>query len=266
MTDDDPAPRHWHEFLLDLRALLWPNRCVVCGVADRVCCASCLAEVRNGDGGGPSRLLPRTGRAHGLHLRSAGPYGGALRGALVAYKHSGRTGLARPLGERLAPVLAAALRAAPATPVIVAIPSRSARVRERGFRHLEPVVRAALRGAGAPVRHDRELRALRATRGRRSQVGLDRAERRRNAARTAVRRAAARRLRGRAVVLIDDVCTTGATFEAAADALEAAGARVVSAVSICVVEENAEPGGTRGCRSDKVPERRNGAPGRRPPA
>ena len=268
MTTHDPGHHPWNELRLDLVALLWPSSCVACGAADRVCCLPCLAEVSGGPDPEPLRReLPRPGILAPLELRAAGHYDGALRSALVAYKHAGSTGLARPIGARLGRALRAALRASPPHPVLVAVPSRPARVRERGFRHLEPLIRAALRVHPAvPVRPELALRALRTTRGRRSQVGLDRWARRSNAARIAVRRSSARRLRGRAVILIDDVCTSGATLAAAADALEHVGARVVSVVSICVVEENAEPGGSGARGSDRVRERRNGAPGRRPPA
>lgn len=267
MTPEDPVTARWTALRLDLLALLWPSSCVACGAPDRVCCAPCLAEIS-----GPAvvRAEPRIRRLPsdraGLVLYAAGPYGGALRAVLVAYKHAGRSGLAKPLGARLGPALRTAIAAAPAPPLVVAVPSRPARVRERGFRHLEPVVRAALRHRPLPAGAGLALRALRTTRGRRSQVGLDRAARRGNAERITVRRSLAGRVRGRAVVLVDDVCTTGATLSAAAEALERAGARAVSAVSICVVEENPEPGGSGARESGRVPERRNGAPGRRPPA
>lgn len=268
MTSEDSVRARWDALRHDLLALLWPGSCVACGAPDRVCCAPCLAEIRGQAGAAPRplvRRLPRPERP-ALELRAAGRYDGALRAGLVAYKHAGRVGLAKPLGARLGPVLGAAIATAPEPPLVVAVPSRPARVRERGIRHLEPVVRAALRGRPPRRGAGLALRALRTTRGRRSQVGLDRAARRGNAARIAVRRSHAGRIRGRAVVLVDDVCTSGATLSAAADALERAGARAVSAVSICVVEENAEPGGSGACGSGRVRERRNGAPGRRPPA
>ena len=70
----------------------------------------------------------------------------------------------------------------------------------------------------------------RSTRARatRPQTGLDAAGRRRNL-RGAFRVDAPRELRGRRVLVVDDVITTGATFEAALDALREAGAHASGA-------------------------------------
>ncbi|QBE48533.1 ComF family protein [Leucobacter triazinivorans] len=231
------------ELRLDLLALVWPTECVCCGQPDRDCCLPCLVEVQR-----PGPLLHP---AIGVPCVVRGPYDGPLRALLVAFKHEGRTGFARELGAQLRPPLVAALGrcSGPAPPVIVAAPSRGSRVRQRGYRHLELLLDVAMRGerGGRTSAWQRQpapggriaalrVRALRATRGRAGQVGLGPAERARNAARVAVRHSARAVLRGREVILVDDVITTGATVLAAGEALERAGARLVAVVALCAAQ------------------------------
>ena len=246
------------ELRLDLLALVWPTACVGCGRPDRDCCLPCLVELQ--------RDAPLRHPSIGVPCVVRGAYDGPLRALLVAFKHEGRTGFARELGPELRrPLLAAlALCEGPAPPVIVAAPSRRSRVRRRGYHHLDLLLNAAMRGGrvlggrvpGGRAPGGREsdpghriaalrVRALRATRGRSSQVGLGPADRARNAARVAVRRSARAVLRGREVILVDDVITTGATVLAAGGVLEQAGARVVAVVALCVAER-------RDTRDDRI--------------
>ncbi|MFT4231868.1 MAG: phosphoribosyltransferase family protein [Leucobacter sp.] len=234
----------------DLLALVWPTACVCCGAPDRDCCLSCLVELRR-----PGQLLRP---AIGAECFVRGVYAGPLRALLVAFKHEGRTGLSRELGAELrSPLLAALERCVgPAPPVIVPAPSRPSSIRRRGYRPVDRLLDEALRGARSPWGvHAGErigcsriaalrLRALRTTWGRRGQVGLGPGDRARNAARIAVRGAARAALRGREVILVDDVITTGATVLAAREALEAEGARVVAVAALCVAERRDTRGET----------------------
>jgi predicted amidophosphoribosyltransferase len=227
------------ELRLDLLALVWPTACVCCGEPDRDCCLPCLVELQ--------RAAPLLHPSLGVPCAVRGGYDGPLRALLVALKHEGRTGFARELGPELRRPLLAALElcAGPGPPVIVTAPSRRSRVRQRGYRHLDLLLDVAMRGerrpgGGARGRAHRiaalRVHALQATRGRSGQVGLGPAERARNAARIAVRRSAGAVLRGREVILVDAVITTGATVLAARSALENAGARVVAVVALCAAE------------------------------
>lgn len=210
--------------LLDLAAILWPTECVACGAADRDLCDPCRAEAL-----APGSVLEDE---IGVPCFAAAPYEGALRSLLIGLKHEGRVRFARVLGERIRLPLAHALALCSSVPIIVAAPSHPARVRERGFSHVEILIACALRGQG--IRHIR-VRALRAGRRRSAQVGLTASERERNAQRIVVRRSAHRILQGSQVILIDDVRTTGATLRAACTIIEAAGAEVVAAVTLCAV-------------------------------
>lgn len=256
------------ELWLDLLALLWPCACLVCGVPDRDLCADCTIALRVERGHAERALTPV-----GIEVWAAGAYDGALRTLLVEYKHYARTRVGSVLGECLSGPLGAAMRArdGPMPVLIVTAPSRPEKVRARGFRHVDLLVRIALRylarrsvsgsvlGLGGPngrhgqcVRHERSVRseagsqaeskaylvpgALQALPGRTGQVGLHAAQRAQNAALVRVPKRMRGRLRGRDVVLVDDIVTTGATLLAAARALVAAEARVVAIVVIGVTK------------------------------
>lgn len=282
-----PAAR-LRELGLDLLALLWPTRCVACGAPDRDLCDPCLGDLLLWRPLLRSELIPA---APPVPLLACGPYEGALRSLIVGVKHEGRVGFARVLGPLLLRLLVEALQlgAGRRPPVVVAAPSRAARVRQRGYRHVELILRRALRCG--PLPGVRSVRALRALPGRAGQVGLDRRQRDRNAALVAVRRPHRARLAGREVILVDDVVTTGATATEACRALAACGARVIAVVALCAVERrDAEPTcrpapglsesrppipeprplirlptGDRSLGSDKVRERREGALQGHPP-
>lgn len=250
-----------HELGLDLLALIWPTECVGCGRADRDCCAECLKYLR-------SLQVARRGELLlGIEapVFACGAYEGVLRAVLLGYKHGGRVRFARHLAPLLRSALALAQpRRGGRPPLLVTAPSRPARVRERGFRHLEVLSRAALRGV--PGSRPRVLRALRTLRGRTSQVGLRPAQREENAARIRVRRSSRALLRGREIVLLDDVITTGATVRAAQRALEDAGACVIAIVALCVVarRDTRQISGTGNglLEESRLPERRKVAPHR----
>jgi len=167
-------------------------------------------------------------------LRAAGPYDGALRGAIHALKYGRRPSVAGPLGALMRHAGAEILAEADA---VVPVPLHSWRAWRRGFNQADLLARRL----GLPVWP--LLRRIRATP---PQAALGAGARRRN-----VRGAFAlgplrqwpaalawahafhplepvrNRLRGASVVLVDDVCTTGATLEACAQVLRDAGAREI---------------------------------------
>jgi ComF family protein len=150
--------------------------------------------------------------------RAIGSYQGALREIVHALKYDGRRSLARPLGVRLARAAADVLADAD---VVIPVPLHRSRRRARGFNQAAEIARHL----GLPVRH-----ALRRVRATPSQADLPAARRHAN-----VRDAFAVRwragVRGRRVVLVDDVSTTGATLDACARVLMEAGAAEVRAVT-----------------------------------
>jgi ComF family protein len=159
-------------------------------------------------------------------LRSAAAYEGPVELALQRFKYHGWRRLAEPLALLMAERLVVEGLAASCA---LAVPLHSSRLRQRGFNQSELLERelckrlTLTRPPGELVR----------TRNTPPQVGHDRRWRLEN-----VRDAfewRGRPLQGRAILLIDDVATTGATLEACAAALRSAGSGPVMGVSVARV-------------------------------
>ena len=112
--------------------------------------------------------------------------------------------------------------------VVVPVPLHPKRLAERGYNQAALLARAAARELGAPL----EARALVRVRDTSQQARLGRTERLTNVERAFVARNP-EAVRGRDVLLVDDVETTGATLAACRAALLEAGARHVTMVCLC---------------------------------
>lgn len=152
-----------------------------------------------------------------------GHYRGALAKVLQALKFRRHDFFAEPLAELLHETL---LRHGDASfDVVVPVPMHRSKLRRRGYNQAELLARALAKRLRLRCEPDLILRdAERAT-----QSKLNRLERRAN-----VRGAfsASPRAAGRAILLIDDVCTTGETLRACAGGL---GKRKAARVSALVV-------------------------------
>jgi ComF family protein len=174
---------------------------------------------------GPCRRFPR----HFRRARAQSPYADAVRLCLHALKFRGRRRLASLLGREAARrwVLSGDLLGAAA---VVPVPLSRKRRRERGYNQAALIARAVARESGIPIR----VRILEKIRERPPQAGLSREARRKNV--VGVYRAnLPASLRGEALLLVDDVLTTGATADSAACALLAAGAGAVDVLTLARV-------------------------------
>lgn len=152
--------------------------------------------------------------------RAIGEYDGALRRIVHALKYDGRRSLARTLAGLMrdrAPNLLLGVDA------LVPVPLHPARRRARGFNQAADLAHH-LGGSVFP-------NALRRVRATAAQASLPAAQRHRNVRGAFEATGAATRLRGRVVLLVDDVSTTGATLEACARALKQAGVTEVRALT-----------------------------------
>jgi ComF family protein len=167
----------------------------------------------------------------GLPIVAFALFGGPVARALRRFKYAGRGDLAGPLGE----LARRAVRAAGlVADLVVPVPLHPARLAERGYNQAALLAAAVARELGAPL----ASRGLGRTRNTAHQARLDRASRLTNVDGAFQVRAAAR-VKGRRVVLVDDVATTGATLSACRDALLAAGALSVTALVVARTEVGA---------------------------
>ncbi|WP_053059533.1 ComF family protein [Pandoraea faecigallinarum] len=143
---------------------------------------------------------------------------------MIRLKYHGALPLTREFGERLGEALADRFRDHE-TPLLVPVPLAASRLASRGFNQAWELTRVASRRARLPSSAD----VLHRERTTAAQRRLSRDERRRNLRGVFV---AGERAKGRHIVLIDDVMTTGATCDAAAAALKRAGAAHVLAAVV----------------------------------
>ena len=229
------ALRDWWD---ELARLVLPVACGGCGLDDEPWCVDCRALLavpawRCEDRAGRLDLM---GAEPSLPVWTLADFRGPVREAVVAWKDRGRHDLTRHLADALrgaalgvAPDVATAAGRRPV--VVVAAPSTPSAVRRRGgslVGELASAVAAGLRDAGVPA----TARAALVRRGG-DQVGLGARDRWLNlAGQVRVRPRGRAELAGTAVVLVDDVLTTGATIASCRTALAGVGAGVVAAMTL----------------------------------
>ena len=147
------------------------------------------------------------------------PFAGRARDVMLGFKYRNRRAVAGHLAGLLVNRLAGAGRR---VDVVTWAPTARPRRAARGFDQAELVARHVARQLGVPCRRLLEREA-----GAGPQTGADRISRLKGPSFRAHPSVPARR-----VLVVDDVVTTGATLEAAARALEAAGATDVVAAAV----------------------------------
>ncbi len=149
-----------------------------------------------------------------------------VRKAIHALKYEGRVDLAESLGTRL---IAEFHRSDWQPTLITAVPLAPIRLLERGYNQSALLADVLARSIGVPF-HRETLRRVRYTR---PQVGLKKTKRQENIANSFV--AEPDLARNQRIVLIDDVCTTGATLKECAATLLKAGASIVWGLTVASV-------------------------------
>jgi competence protein ComFC len=195
-----------------LTALLFPALCPGCGARAEPVCDRCRRRMP------PARPGPPLSGLDGLLVAFA--YTGTARELIARAKYRRRqaalpflaTELARRVREEVSVV-----------DLVTWAPTTAPRRRERGFDHAEVLARGVGAALARPV-----VPTLRRV-GREAQTGRLRAERLDGPGFATL---AAGRVAGRAVLLVDDVVTTGATLTRAARELRAAGADRVTGAAV----------------------------------
>lgn len=214
------------ESLLDL---LFPRRCAGCGKEGNFLCDSCSNTLAKLDPPFCTRCgFPLAGRAscpdcENLSLaidgiRSPYMHEGLARDLVHSLKYNNLKALSKPMARLMARYLES--NPLPADS-LMAVPIHSRRMRKRGYNQSDLVAKELSHLVGLP-RVNGPLIRLRNTA---SQVKLGAQERRANVAGAFGCRDET--LHNKRVLLIDDVCTTGATLNACATALKEAGAITV---------------------------------------
>jgi ComF family protein len=210
--------------------LLFPQRCISCGREGDYICHSCRQSLLLIT----PPVCPRCGRpqpsgvlcsgcinwpAEIDGIRSPFVFDGVMRQAIHELKYRNL----RTLAETLAKLLHDYLMANPVPgDVLVPVPLHQKRLRERGYNQSSLLTRKLGKLTGLPVVDDCLIRQRQAPpQVRTASVS----ERQSNVAGAFSCRG--QRLRGKQVLLIDDVTTSGATLDACAVALKSAGAASV---------------------------------------
>jgi ComF family protein len=213
---------------------LLPLSCLGCGHEGDLICTSCRQSL-------PRIRLPlcqrcgaTVGEGNLCHscinhpltidgIRSVFLFQGTIRQAILQLKYRHLKALAAPLSQLLAEYLGShPLKGE----TIIPVPLYPKRLRERGYNQAYLLAKELGELVGLPVVEDTLIRVKDSLPQARTRSAI---ERRRN-----VQGAFAchQPLEGRQILLIDDVCTTGATLDACASALKAAGASSVWGLTV----------------------------------
>jgi len=208
----------------------FPRRCVGCGKAGKFLCPDCLRKLPRL----VAPLCPKCGRpqASGIvcpscrqrqieidGIRSLFRFDEVIRKAIHQLKYRNLKAISPCLSELLADYLRSNSLPGEA---LVSVPLHPRRLRERGYNQSSLLARDLASRIELPVFEDCLIRVKQAGPQARA---ADVEERRRNVADAFVCRE--EKVDGKQIILIDDVCTSGATLESCAVALKNKGAMSV---------------------------------------
>jgi ComF family protein len=209
-----------------LIALLAPHECLNCSVEGEILCAKCI-EVLKPCGERCYYCLkpsPKGATCDTCATQSplasvmaATPYGSYAKDMLWMLKSSGAQSVAKTMAKVMAPFVSTDC-------LLIPVPTATSRVRQRGYDQAELLAKHLSRLTG--VRMAKPLSRF----GQTHQVGAAR-DQRKSQLGSAFYISKPYLIHKQAVLLIDDVMTTGATLEAAAHVLLRAGAAQVDALT-----------------------------------
>lgn len=235
-----------HKIFFSIVDFLFPPSCPLCAAAvsnHGELCADCwaafnwIAEPKCARCGypfpanldlGPHPLCPKcaSGECKLDLVRSACAYDDASRAAMLPFKHGGRTQYARFMARGCI----WALRDANIHPdIVMPVPLAYLRLCHRTYNQATLLARPIACAYGAPM----DLTSVR--RAHRPSMGHKNARQRAENIHGVFRVVRPDKIRGKNILLVDDVMTTGATFNELRDVLIRAGAAAVYAVSFCRV-------------------------------
>ena len=192
-----------------------------------MCGEKLFSTVMNGEDGALCGMCRRT-QPHFRRATAYGAYEGALRDLIHLFKYKGT----RPAGKLLGSLLnqAVAAMTLPDSLIVIPVPLWSGKRNSRGFNQAEAIARTFMDfQTSSSIQLDTSI--LIRTRETASQTGLTRHQRRAN-----VRGAFAVRkpenVKGRSILIVDDVMTTGTTAGECARVLRRVGAKEVFVATV----------------------------------
>jgi ComF family protein len=217
------------QFVANAIDFLFPPHCLECSRAGKLLCEECQNKIP---------APPPVQDSPYFEKHATAEFSGTIRKAIHALKYEQQFRYATPLADRLTSYYSKHkekhLRQAT---VITAVPLHNSRLKERGYN--QSALLAARLAQGVGIRFCPEL--IMRVRETRTQVGLGMHERQANVADAF--KADAILAANQYVLIVDDVCTTGATLHECAKALLDAGAIRVWALTVAkaVYNQATEP-------------------------
>ena len=229
-----------HDILFGVVDWVLPPSCPGCGIEGEILCKDCESKidrlvgkhcqfcgqaVRGSDICGDCR-----NRAHSYEAyRGYGSYTGVLRDAILNLKYKNDIGIARVLAQYLENVVQTSNWD---FDLVVPVPLSLQKLEERGYNQASRLAKPLAARLGKLYRPDSLMRIRETS----SQVGLDFQARLENVQNAF--RADPKIIKGKSILLVDDVFTTGATLESAASELKLAGAKHVYALTLAKSDRN----------------------------
>jgi ComF family protein len=193
-----------------LAELVAPSGCAACDLTTSLLfCEGCVVTIE------------RATTAEGAFV-----YGGAMADAIVRLKYGRRSDLAARLGRAMTDGVRRDVD------IVVPVPLHAMRAAERGFNQAALLARPIARHLGVPF----VARALERLRDTPRQAALGRSDRFMNV-KSAFSCREPQAIRGRRVLLVDDVRTTGATIAECCAVLAKAGAKAIFPYVLAVRDE-----------------------------
>jgi len=212
-------------------SIIAPHNCILCSKESNILCDACffdvfdepheacfLCDAPTAEGRVCRNCAQKTKLAH---VWIAGSYDGAIKALIRDYKFNRKRAAFKPLGRALLQVLPYLQDI-----VVVPVPTAPRRIRIRGYDHAKLLAEYVAKEKGW------QLSSALQRRHNDRQVGSARAQRFKQAQTAYKVTRSANALVGKHVLLVDDVTTSGATIQAAAELLAKAGAAQVNAVVI----------------------------------